>query len=169
MVDIYCTAKTKYCHYYKEYLETESSNNTTTYLMVIKNNLFYGQTLYKNAEDYALWIEFWNNGARFGNVDEFLFKYRDFKDSLSKKNKKGISNDKREISKNFILSNKNEIINYLKLIDINLFPKREQEVIVLILFIILKYNFSFSYISIIKKINKKAVICGLLKFINEKY
>ncbi|MBU1667540.1 glycosyltransferase [bacterium] len=136
---------------------------------IIKNNLYYGNTKYKSAEDYALWIEFWNGDAKLGNVNEFLFKYRDFGESLSKKNKKGISNDKRKISKNFIINNKNQILNYLNQTNVNTLAKREQEIVVLIIFFLLKYDFSISYFRLIKKINKRSVICGFFKFIKEKY
>lgn len=135
----------------------------------IQHHIKYGQTEYKNAEDYSLWIEFWNKKAKFGNVDEFLFKYRDFEESLSKKNNKSISQDKREISKNFIINNKSQILNYLNQINVNTLAKREQEIVVLIIFFLLKYDFSISYFRLIKKINKRSVVCGFFKFIKEKY
>jgi len=136
---------------------------------IIKNNLYYGNTKYKSAEDYALWIEFWNGDAKFGNVNEFLFKYRDFKTSLSKTNKKNISKEKINISKSFIIENKDLIINNLLDTDIIFLPKREQEIVVLIVLFLLKYNFTLSHFKLLKKINKRSVVCGFFKFIKEKY
>jgi glycosyltransferase involved in cell wall biosynthesis len=52
---------------------------------MLSNELSYGQTKYNKAEDYALWIQFSKLGAKISNVDDFLFKYRDVQDSLSKK------------------------------------------------------------------------------------
>lgn len=50
------------------------------------NKLQYGQTKYIKAEDYALWIQFEEYNAKISNVNEFLFKYRDIENSLSKQN-----------------------------------------------------------------------------------
>jgi glycosyltransferase involved in cell wall biosynthesis len=51
---------------------------------IVINRLLYGMTNYYKAEDYALWLEFNNKGARISNVNDFLFKYRDLDGSLSK-------------------------------------------------------------------------------------
>lgn len=67
---------------------------------LVKNNIFYGQSVYKNAEDLALWVSFYNKGAKFGNVDSILFKYRVLQDSLSKK------------KRNLILRESSEIFNF---------------------------------------------------------
>ncbi|QOP41458.1 glycosyltransferase family 2 protein [Sulfurimonas marina] len=51
---------------------------------LILHKLFYGETIFNKAEDYALWIRFAENNANISNADEFLFKYRHLDDSLSK-------------------------------------------------------------------------------------
>lgn len=48
-----------------------------------EHNMQYGQTCNKKAEDYALWVQMFEHGARISNVDEFLFKYRVLPGSLS--------------------------------------------------------------------------------------
>lgn len=133
------------------------------------NNIYYGKGQYKVAEDYILWVNFFENNAALGNVDEFLFKYREYEQSLSHVNKTGISSDKRKIAKSFILKHKEKLINNFNKDNINLFPKKEIEIVVLILFILLRYDFSMSHIKILKKINKRPVICGFFKFIKERY
>jgi glycosyltransferase involved in cell wall biosynthesis len=50
---------------------------------LLDNDLYYGQTCYTKAEDYALWIKMFEYGARISNVDDFLFKYRILPGSLS--------------------------------------------------------------------------------------
>lgn len=134
-----------------------------------KNNIYYGNSKYKTAEDYALWIDFFEGKAIFGNVDEFLFKYREYEQSLSHINGVKISSDKRQIAKSFILKNKETLINNLDNENVNIFPKGEREIIVLILFILLRYDFSFSYIRKLKNISKRAVVCGFLRFLKDRY
>ena len=133
------------------------------------NNIRYGDSEFKTAEDYALWIRFFEKKATLGNVDEFLFKYREYEQSLSHVNKTGISVDKRRISKNFVLQSKDKLINNFRNKNLNSFPKNEREIIVLIIFILLRFNFSFGHIKILKKISRRAVVCGFLRFIKERY
>lgn len=85
-----------------------------------ENKLSYGNTPYIKAEDYALWVDFFELGAKFGNVDMFLFKYRDVADSLSKN--KCNSQDAKEISKKYLKKNKHIItknIYNIKIYDFN--------------------------------------------------
>lgn len=56
------------------------------------NNLEYGQGV-KFAEDKALWIEMYKTSAKFSNVNDILFKYREFSESLSKKGKNKVRID----------------------------------------------------------------------------
>jgi len=135
---------------------------------MINNNLLYGTTKYKIAEDYALWIEFWNKNAKFGNANVFLLKYRDFNNSLSKKNKIDIFNETSKISKQFILQNKDVLHENLKLLDINTMTKREQEIVVLILCELVYSDFQIKYIKTLKTINKRTLVCGILKFFSNK-
>lgn len=74
-----------------------------------KNNLFYSKSCFKFAEDYWLWVLFFNAGAKFGNVDEYLFFYRDFSESLSKVNDKKNKMDADKISKFFLKNNFKQI------------------------------------------------------------
>ena len=53
---------------------------------LITNNLTYGiNSTY--AEDLDMWINSYNSGAKFGNIDKVLFKYRVLENSLSRQNK----------------------------------------------------------------------------------
>ena len=54
---------------------------------LLENNLRYGQSIYKAAEDYDLWVRMHDAGARFGNVDAIVLKYRVLDNSLSRNNK----------------------------------------------------------------------------------
>jgi glycosyltransferase involved in cell wall biosynthesis len=77
-----------------------------------KNILSYGSENY--SEDFNLWIKFFNNGANFQNVSEFLFKYRDTETSLSKRTRVTTARVAREISQRFISTN---YTNYVKSLD----------------------------------------------------
>jgi glycosyltransferase involved in cell wall biosynthesis len=74
----------------------------------INNNLKYGLTSYFKAEDYALWQQFSLNNARISNVDEFLFKYRNLDNTLSKQNINYTHS--LELSKKYIFINYDHLI-----------------------------------------------------------
>lgn len=69
---------------------------------LLDNNLLYSHEKYKSAEDYYLWVQCFEKGAKITNVDEYLFLYRDFDLSLSKLNAKSNLADANLISKGFI-------------------------------------------------------------------
>ena len=63
----------------------------------------YGGVNY--AEDYDLWTRCWEKGAIFANSDDFLFKYRDFDASLSKREGKGTTSEAKAIRRRFVRRN----------------------------------------------------------------
>ncbi len=65
-----------------------------------ENDLRYGQSKYKAAEDYDLWVRAFGKGAIFGNIDESLVYFRVLKDSASRNNSPMLKETKK-ISKNF--------------------------------------------------------------------
>lgn len=65
---------------------------------LITHKLNYGVFGHKVAEDLDLWMQMYNRGAKFGNVDAILLKYRLLNDSLSSVNNKLI---KKEVSTQF--------------------------------------------------------------------
>ena len=76
---------------------------------LLKNNLEYSRKKYTSAEDYYLWVQCFEHGARITNADNYLFSYRDFDSSLSKMNSKKNLSDARMISREFIQNNFNKI------------------------------------------------------------
>lgn len=81
------------------------------------------------AEDKALWHKMYNLGARFGNVNEFLFSYRELGSSLSKNRAKLIYAD-HKILKIQIIKQHQERIFFIIKNKIPFFknlPAREQE------------------------------------------
>jgi glycosyltransferase involved in cell wall biosynthesis len=69
------------------------------------NNLRYSHDRYTSAEDYYLWVQCFERGAKITNVDEYLFLYRDFDLSLSKLNARNNIGDAISISRDFRIQN----------------------------------------------------------------
>ena len=81
--------------------------------VMIKRSLFdthkYGETPFKSVEDYALWIKLKNHGYIFGNVDEFLFKYREYSESFSNTKKLKMEHERCILSKKYLKNNINSL------------------------------------------------------------
>lgn len=90
------------------------------------HKLSYSVSKYPHAEDYFLWARFYECGAKFSNVDDFLFKYRVFPSSLSKVNMRANKKDAYSISKFVIRNNKDKLLESL-CVDFNSFTPFEQE------------------------------------------
>jgi len=129
--------------------------------------LAYGKTDFIHAEDYALWIELWKQGVVFGNVDDFLFKYRDFSTSVSKQNIKKVSKDAWILSKNFITENKNKLFEDFLKSDLKNCPRKEQEISAVIVWKLILYDFSFKYFQVLRKISSKYLLYGFFKILND--
>lgn len=69
------------------------------------NKMFYGGEPY--AEDFKLWIEFFERGGVFVNCNEFLYKYRDVKSSLSKVKRKEYHQTSIKLRRAFVVNNYN--------------------------------------------------------------
>lgn len=129
-----------------------------------KNKIAYGKGQCKYAEDYDLWIYFWEKSAKFGNVDLFLFKYRHLTNSLSKKNRNQISREKKKLSTKFILNNQTHIIEGLRNTNLSILPSREQEFIVWILLRLLIKSLKLNIFQFLIKIKRKILICSILSY-----
>ena len=103
-----------------------------------EKNLVYG-TFWKNAEDKGLWIEMYRNGARFDNVDQVLFRYREFNMSLSKRNKNKLASDVKRMRANFIKEELDFLIEDVSLLanDIEKLSYREVELLSDTIFLII--------------------------------
>ena len=67
-----------------------------------KASLVYGAGKYKVAEDYQLWAQMFERGARFGNVDDWIMKYRWVGNSLTRRKEKENRRDRFAIRDEFI-------------------------------------------------------------------
>jgi len=60
---------------------------------LIINNISYGMNTKRYAEDLDMWINLYNSGAKFGNINSKQLKYRVVKNSLSRQNKDKLRNE----------------------------------------------------------------------------
>ena len=83
----------------------------------IKNhNLRYGQSSFKAAEDFDLWVRMHNAGALFGGVDSIVLKYRVLDNSLSRNNL-AMLQDSKELANNFFKQHYLDCLSNLKYIS----------------------------------------------------
>ena len=128
---------------------------------LLKNNLLYGQSEYKIAEDFDLWMRMYEKDAKFGNVNDILFRYRIVNNSLSKINNKGIIKDTKSMLNIFLSNNRSDLINILENLPQNL-NNEEKSLVVRTVYKLFIKNFNFKSLKYIKDINKKILICTIL-------
>ena len=73
-----------------------------------KYSLNYGNV--NSAEDYELWVRLFKENAVFINADDFLFKYRDTSNSLSKRMSKETASESSNIRRGYLLHNKDKFV-----------------------------------------------------------
>jgi len=131
------------------------------------NNLLYGQTNNKAAEDLDLWVRIYKKGGKFGNVNKVLFKYRVVKNSLSEVNKKGVAKDTKNILDNFFKDNKDDLLNALICKKNNL-NTEEESLRVRLAFKFFLSTYSFGIFKYLKGTNYKVAIYAILSEIKTK-
>jgi glycosyltransferase involved in cell wall biosynthesis len=99
-------------------------------VFLINTSLMYGQSKYKTAEDLDLWVRMFLLGARFGNVDSVVIKYRVLNNSLSKINFSKLQKDGRAITSMFWLERQQYFLNTIKNLDIPSLSKVEKLTVV---------------------------------------
>lgn len=85
-----------------------------------ENNLCYGCDKFKHAEDLALWFKFAACGAKFGNVNDIILKYRVLDSSLSRRNRLNLIKDTRVINHlHYVNCNENniELVNFRSMLS----------------------------------------------------
>jgi len=70
------------------------------------NKLTYGMNGYKHAEDLDLWMNMYNSGAKFGNINSIILKYRILANSMSRVNRKEIAIESDKKFDEFVKQNK---------------------------------------------------------------
>lgn len=133
-----------------------------------KEGLRYGIGTHKVAEDYQLWVEMIGKGARFGNVNDWILKYRWSEDSLSQRVKSNNKKDMLKIRDEYFSNNIQKL--YEAVVDLAE-TKNSDEIEEAIVFMAWKLAIKKLSLRPIYKINKKArrfIAQGTLKFLFEK-
>lgn len=134
---------------------------------LIKNNIKYGEN-FTFAEDKALWMKMYDLGAKFGNLNEFLFLYREYNKSLSKQRKSLILKDINTIRKNIIANHLSKIYCLIKesASNIKFLSQREVEYLSdLILLFIFSKRFKFFLLPIFYRIPIRYKIISFFKLV----
>ena len=129
-----------------------------------EQELKYGQSEYKFAEDFDLWMRLFKESAVFGNIDDVILKYRVINSSLSKVNSISLSKDTKNLLKVFFIKNKDNLVNILNTLPQNLQNLNDEEkaLVVRFVFKLFMHTFDFRVFKYLKNINKKIIICTVL-------
>lgn len=127
---------------------------------LIKNNISYGKNGKKFAEDLDMWLCMFNQGAKFGNLNQKILLYRILPQSLTRVNSKKISKEIENQFQNFVRNNYqlyvNSLENKLKQNELN---RHEQKIVLRALLSCRRINFNFS---LHKKVLMKVNIINLI-------
>ena len=135
------------------------------------NKLTYGMNGYKHAEDLDLWMNMYNSGAKFGNINSFILKYRVLSTSLSRVNIKKIKNESNIQFNKFVKKNKNNFEKAFKYFFENEFNNQELEkiyILAVLQYSLVSSNFNMLYYCI-KKVSGYRFFIASLSFIKLKY
>ena len=125
-----------------------------------ENCLEYGQSTYKIAEDLDLWLRMHKCGARFGNVDGVVLKYRILGESLSKVNNALILKETKLMLHQFYKDNHQQIALIIKNLP-SVLNAEEKSLLVRYIYRRIK-RLDFSHVSLMKKIDKKVIFNSIL-------
>ena len=129
-----------------------------------EKKLVYG-SVWKNAEDKGLWIEMYRNGAEFDNVDQVLFRYREFNMSLSKRNKNKLASDVKRMQAEFLKKELHDLIEDVCLLTNNIenLSYREMELLSDVIFLIFMKEGKFNLIRYILFIPARFKVISFFK------
>ena len=129
---------------------------------LIDYSLEYGQSKYRIAEDFDMWVRMFSAGANFGNIDDIVIKYRVLNNSLSAKSTQGSSRDVRGLVRMFRKEHQEYLSDVMKHLDINLLSEEEKSLVAR--YLINKFITKFDIFGLfkLKDIRLKNIIITLL-------
>ena len=92
-------------------------------------SLEYGQSKYRTAEDFDMWVRMFSAGAKFGNIDDIAIQYRILNDSLSARSTAGSRRDVRGLVKMFRVEHQQYLSDVIKHTDFNLLSEEEKSLV----------------------------------------
>lgn len=118
------------------------------------------------AEDYELWTRLYTHGFKFGNVSEWILKFRDSNTSLNKRVHKKCIKSAHKISNEFVASNIDKLISFLIQMNPHKLDRVNQESYAYLIYKLLLLNGCFTQLKHLKKITMKNKIIALLSLAN---
>lgn len=99
-------------------------------VMMLKSFLIKSSIRYQGKyEDFDMWIRMFSAGARFGNVDEIVIRYRVLDESLSTVHAIGSRRDTRRVLRTFRSEHQQNIFKIVKNLDFSLLSEGEKSLV----------------------------------------
>ena len=136
---------------------------------LLEHSLFYGKRAYKTAEDYDLWVQMYDSNALFCNVDEFLFEYRDYDNSLSKSNGRTLKIDAKFLSKSMFDSRHAQINKAIDSLITQSLSDEEKNLVIACALYLCIYRKSYILRKVISIMPKKNLVTTGLKFLTGRF
>jgi glycosyltransferase involved in cell wall biosynthesis len=129
------------------------------------NDIWYGDS-HQYAEDKALWYRLFDKGAKFSNVDQILFAYRQVAISKSRKQKKEIRQDDRAIRFQYMRKYRSHAVSVMEALESRFASLSEREKG---LVIELAFELKLNRVTLFKNTKKKLLIYTFLKYLYRCY
>lgn len=134
---------------------------------IIKSHIEYGLNNIKYAEDKAFWIDMFRNNAKFGNVNEVLFEYRELNNSISKVKAKEYDKYANNLKMSFIQEFAIPIKLSLKQININNLSYLESEHLSYLSLILLCKHKELFYWNLFKSTPSRYKVISIFKIFRD--
>ena len=118
------------------------------------------------AEDYEFWTRLYTQGSKFGNVSEWILKFRDSSTSLNKRVYTKSIKSARKISNEFVASNIDDLILHVGKMNPHKLDKVNQESYAYLIYKLVFLNGCLGQLKNLKKITRRNQIIALLSFVN---
>lgn len=136
---------------------------------LIKLGLKYAINRQVVAEDYELWTRMYTHGLKFGNVSDWVLKFRDSETSLSKRVYSSSIKSNRIISKKFISANMGVLICAAQQLHPHKLDKINQEALAYLIFKLALCNGRFTQLSHLRKIVMKSKVIAAFALMAEMF
>jgi len=123
----------------------------------------YGAGEYKSAEDYALWVRLHDLGAKFRNVDDWIFSYRRHDVSASQRGRNKVERDRRRISLQFIRTHRDQVMKSLASLRGKEVSAREEETMAQVAFILALRHFRFEALPALRTLGVRVLMLGFYR------
>ena len=134
-----------------------------------EHNLKYGSNGHRFADDIDLWMNMYNLGAKFGNLDCDILKYRLLPDSFSANNARAIRKETNKQFDIFVSINRDNFKDALELFCANNSKEHQQRMAIKALMRYLYVDFDVKLLcQYVGKVSLVSLILGILSHIKSK-